>query len=149
LRPYSRRNQGGQARKEKAVPDKDEIRELLARYCFTLDEGRPEDMAALFTSDGVWETAFGIGRGREGIVAEMKSIATEPRPKRLHLATNIVIDLDGEQASVRSNWVVFKNSSTSPVIGAAGSYYDHVVKVGGRWFFAYRRIDRFIAEGKE
>ena len=39
MRPYSRRNQGGQARKEKAVPDKDEIRELLARYCFTLDEG--------------------------------------------------------------------------------------------------------------
>lgn len=131
------------------MPDKDEIRELLARYCFALDDGRFEDMAALFTSDGVWETAFGTGRGREGIVAEMKSIAMGPRPRRLHLATNIVIDLDGERASVRSNWVVFNNSSSSPMIGAGGSYYDRVVKVGGRWFFAYRRIDRFIAEGKD
>jgi len=131
------------------MSDKDEIRELLARYCFALDEGRFEDMAALFTPDGVWETAFGTGRGREGIVAQAKSIAMGPRPKRVHLTTNIVINLNGNAATVRSNWLLFQNASTGPVIGSGGAYYDRVVKQGGQWFFAHRRIDRFVAEGKD
>jgi hypothetical protein len=40
--------------KEEAMSDKDEIRELLARYCFALDADRFDEMAELFTTDGVW-----------------------------------------------------------------------------------------------
>lgn len=32
-----------------AVEDKDAIRELMAEYCFRLDDGHYDDMAALFT----------------------------------------------------------------------------------------------------
>jgi uncharacterized protein (TIGR02246 family) len=127
------------------VSDKDEIRELLARYCYALDAGRFEDMAALFTPDGVWETAFGTGTGRAGIVAQARSIATGERPRRVHLTTNIVIDLDGDMASARSNWLLFQNSPNGPVIGSGGGYSDRLAKVDGKWFFRHRRIDRFIA----
>ena len=44
-----------------ALEDKDAIRELLADYCYKLDAGQKEAMAALFTPDGTWETAFGTG----------------------------------------------------------------------------------------
>lgn len=124
--------------------DKDEIRELLARYCFALDEGRFEDMAALFTQDGVWETAFGTGTGRAGIVAQARGIATGPRPPRVHLTTNIVIDLNGDTATARSNWLLFQNSDSGPSIGSGGAYYDSLVKTDGSWLFAHRRIDRFV-----
>jgi uncharacterized protein (TIGR02246 family) len=126
------------------MSDKDEIRELLARYCFALDAGQFEDMAALFTSDGVWETAFGTGTGRAGILAQAQSIATGPRPKRVHLTTNIVIDLNGDVATARSNWVLMQNSPAGPAIGSGGAYLDKLAKVGGRWFFKHRTIDRFI-----
>jgi uncharacterized protein (TIGR02246 family) len=126
------------------MSDKDEIRELLARYCFALDAGRFEDMAALFTPDGVWETAFGTGTGRAGIVAQAESIATGPRPRRVHLTTNIVIDLDGDTATARSNWALIQNSAAGPMIGSGGGYEDRLVKVDGRWFFEHRTIDRFI-----
>jgi uncharacterized protein (TIGR02246 family) len=128
------------------MSDKDEIRELLARYCFALDDGRYEDMAALFTHDGVWETAFGTGTGRAGIVAQAQSIATEPRPRRVHLTTNIVIDLndDGAPATARSNWQQFQNSDAGPVIGSGGAYQDTLVKIGGRWFFQKRTIERYV-----
>lgn len=126
------------------MPDKEEIRELLARYCFALDEDRFEDMAALFTPDGVWETAFGTGTGRDGIVAQARSIAKGDRPRRMHLTTNIVIDVAGDTATVRSNWLLFQNGPSGPVIGSGGAYYDKVVKRGGGWLFAHRRIDRFI-----
>jgi hypothetical protein len=128
--------------------DRDAIRELLATYCFKLDNDRFEEMAALFTEDGVWDTAFGKGEGRTGIVAQAKSIAgTGPRPRRVHLTTNIVIDLAGEAATVQSNWAVVQNSAAGPKIGSAGGYADQVVKQSGRWLFKYRKIDRFIADG--
>lgn len=129
------------------MSDKEEIRELLARYCFALDADEFEAMAALFTPDGVWETAFGTGTGRAGIVAQARSIAKGDRPRRVHLTTNIVIDLDGEAATARSNWVLFQNTPDGPAIGSGGAYVDRLVKVDGTWFFRHRTIDRFIREG--
>jgi uncharacterized protein (TIGR02246 family) len=128
------------------MSDKDEIRELLARYCFALDANRFEEMAALFAPDGVWETAFGTGTGRAGIVAQARGIATGERPRRVHLTTNIVIELDG--ATAQSNWVLIHNSPAGPAIGSGGGYRDQLVKVDGRWFFRHRIIDRYIAEGQ-
>src|SRR5215217_4951746 len=124
--------------------DKDAIRELLATYCFKLDDDRFEEMAALFTEDGVWDTAFGKGESRSGIAAQARSIAgTEKRPRRVHLTTNIVIALSGDSAAVQSNWVVVQNSAGGPQIGSAGGYADQVVRQGGRWLFKVRKIDRF------
>lgn len=129
------------------MSDKDEIRELLARYCFALDAERFDEMAALFTADGVWETAFGTGTGRAGIVAQARSIATGARPRRAHLTTNIVIDLDGHAATARSNWMVVQNSAAGPVIRSGGSYSDRLVKRGERWLFQHRTIDRYLVVG--
>lgn len=130
------------------MSDKEDIRELLARYCFHLDADEFESMAALFTLDGVWETAFGTGTGRAGIIAQARSLARGTRPRRVHLTTNIVIDLHGDTATVRSNWALIQNSPSGPVIGSGGAYRDQVVKIEGRWFFQHRAIDRFIAEGQ-
>ncbi len=130
-----------------ANEDKNAIRELLATYCFHLDADRFEAMAELFTEDGTWDTAFGKGTGRAGIVAQARSIATGPRPRRAHLTTNIVIDLQGDTATVQSNWAVVQNSPQGPKIGSAGAYADQMVKRNGRWYFHYRKIDRYIADG--
>ncbi|HVZ09395.1 nuclear transport factor 2 family protein [Rhodopila sp.] len=130
------------------LADKDAIRELLATYCFHLDNDEFEAMAALFTPDGVWETAFGTGTGRAGIAAQARAIAQGERPRRVHQTTNIVIDLHGDTAMVRSNWLLFQNSpansSDGPVIGSGGAYHDTVVRQDGRWLFRHRRIDRYV-----
>ena len=130
------------------LEEKDAIREVLAEYCFRLDEGRFDDMAALFTVDGTWDTAFGKATGRAAIVALVQRIrarATQPVPRGIHLVTNIVIALDGASAAVRSNWTVVQNSLDGPKVGSGGSYADDMVKQDGYWRFRYRKIDRFIA----
>jgi hypothetical protein len=129
--------------------DKNAIRELLATYCFHLDNYRLTEMAALFTEDGTWDTAFGKGTGRAGIVAQAESISKpgSPRPRRVHLTTNIVILLAGDTATVESNWTVIQNSANGPKIGSGGAYQDQVVKQNGHWLFKYRKIDRFLADG--
>lgn len=132
------------------LEDKDAIREVLGRYCFHLDSGDFDAMAALFTEDGTWHTDFGKGTGRAGIVDHARSLRAgdAPRPRGVHLTTNIVIELNGDRATVRSNWMVAQNNAAGPRIGSAGGYADDMVKQGGRWLFQYRKIDRFIAEGK-
>jgi hypothetical protein len=106
-------------------------------------------MAALFTEDGTWDTAFGKGTGRAGIVAQAESIGTPGavRPRRVHLTTNIVIALNGDTATVQSNWTVIQNSANGPKIGSGGAYQDQVAKQDGKWLFRYRKIDRFLADG--
>ena len=132
-----------------ALEEKDAIREVLAEYCFRLDGGQFADMAALFTEDGTWHTAFGKATGRTAIADFARGLrenGPQPRPRGIHLVTNIVIALDGDTAKVRSNWTVVQNSATGPQIGSGGAYADDMVKQGGRWFFRYRTIDRFIKE---
>ena len=131
-----------------AIENKDAIRELMAEYCFRLDDGQYDDMAALFTEDGTWDTAFGKASGRAAIArlaADIRARAGADRPRAAHLVTNIVIVLEGERARVRSNWMVMQNSPDGPRVGSGGAYRDEIVESDGRWLFHYRKIDRFIA----
>jgi hypothetical protein len=131
-----------------AIGEKDAIREVFAEYCFRLDDGRFAEMAALFTADGTWDTAFGKATGRTAIAElarDIRARAGDQRPRAVHLVTNIAIALDGSSARVRSNWTVVQNSPEGPKIGSGGAYQDEMVKQGGQWLFHYRKIDRFIA----
>jgi len=133
------------------LEEKDAIREVMARYCFALDDGRFADMAALFTEDGTWQTFFGKATGREAIAefaAGLRAHRTE-NPRAIHHVTNIVITLDGDTAKVRSNWTTVQNAPEGPKIGSGGAYDDEMVKVGGQWFFKHRTIDRYIRPEKE
>jgi uncharacterized protein (TIGR02246 family) len=141
-----------------ALEEKDAIREVLAEYCFRLDGGDYEGMAALFAEDGTWDTAFGKATGRPaiaGLARDIRANRTQDgaggnRPRAIHLVTNIVIALDGDTATVRSNWTVVQNSPASspggPKIGSGGGYADEMVKRNGQWLFRYRKIDRCIAD---
>ena len=130
-----------------AVEDKDAIREVLADYCFRLDGGDYDGMAALFAEDGTWDTAFGTATGRAAIAELARNIrarAGAERPRAVHLVSNIAIALDGDSARVRSNWMVMQNAPEGPKIGSGGGYADEMVREGGRWLFRSRKIDRFI-----
>jgi uncharacterized protein (TIGR02246 family) len=130
-----------------SLEDKDAIREVLAEYCYCLDDGRFGDMAALFTPDGTWETAFGKATGRADIAALATRIATRAgeRPRGVHLTTNVIIKLAGDHALVVSNWALVQNGPTLPIVGSAGAYADSMTRYGGHWLFHHRKIDRFIA----
>ncbi len=127
--------------------DKDAIRELLAEYCFRLDGNHFAEMAALFTEDGTWETAFGSATGHAEIVALVKDIrakAPKPHHRGIHMVANVSIKLDSTRAHVRSNWTVVQNGLHGPTIASGGSYTDDVIRLDGVWLFRHRKIDRFI-----
>ncbi len=83
-----------------ALEDKEAIRDVLAEYCFLIDDDRFADFAALFAEDGTWETAFGSATGRAAIAALLERIAgPSPRPRRIHAVSNVSIRLDGDRAA--------------------------------------------------
>lgn len=130
-----------------ALEDKEAIRDVLAEYCFCIDADRFADMAALFTEDGTWDTAFGTATGRPAIEALVASIAGDgPRPRRIHAVSNVVIRLAGDRARVRSNWILVQNSEHGPVVGSGGGYADEMERRGETWLFRHRKIDRFVKE---
>ena len=134
------------------LEDKDAIREVLARYCFALDGGKFDEMAALFTEDGTWHTFFGEATGRKAIAefaAGLRAHRPGSTPRAIHHVTNVVIALDGDAAKVRSNWTTVQNSPEGPKIGSGGAYDDDMVKIDGRWYFRYRTIDRYIHPDNE
>jgi 3-phenylpropionate/cinnamic acid dioxygenase small subunit len=133
--------------KPTTMEDKDAIRELLARYCFLLDDYRLREFAALFTSEGEWISRNGHAIGPEAIERLLRGMVPEPAPgkRRMHFTTNIVIAVGGDDGDVTSNFLVVRDSDAGPIFAAAGTYRDNVVRTGAGWKFKSRLLSHDIS----
>jgi hypothetical protein len=68
-----------------------------------------------------------------------------PSPLKPGLATNIVIGLEGDQARVKSNFLMVRESAAGPLLAIAGTYEDLVVRTPAGWRFQHREILNDIA----
>ncbi len=61
------------------------------------------------------------------------------------VAANAAIDVDGDRAEVRSDYVflAFVDGALAPAL--AGRYHDQLRRVGGRWLFERREARPFTA----
>jgi 3-phenylpropionate/cinnamic acid dioxygenase small subunit len=130
--------------------NKDAIRELLADYCFRLDECRFDEFGALFTETAEWgpKRIPEKARGPRAIAALARSIvpARGEGPARRHLTTNIVVRFAGpDEARVKSNFLMVRESESGPLLAIAGTYEDHVVRTPQGWRFQAREIHNDIA----
>jgi uncharacterized protein (TIGR02246 family) len=125
------------------MSDVDEIRNLLGRYCHHLDaSGENAQLASLFAEDGEFVLLGQTHVGRAAIQA-LFDMFEDSSPRGLHLTANSVIDVDGDTATARSDWLFFQfaadTNSWAPFAG--GSYVDHLARLGREWLF-HRREDR-------
>jgi hypothetical protein len=119
--------------------DKDAIRELLHLYCFHMDEGRFEELAALFVNDGEWIAPYRSARGPKAIAAWLhQSVPASPR--RMHYVMNSVITVDGDEASARSNYLVMVEGADGPVPSVCGTYADVLIRIDAGWRFRRRAL---------
>ncbi len=85
------------------ISDRLEIQDLLARYALAIDQHAFDRLDDLFTEDAVVDyTEFG---GPRADLATIKSFLAEALPRHAghqHLVGSVVIDLDGDRATVRS-----------------------------------------------
>jgi uncharacterized protein (TIGR02246 family) len=119
--------------------DLEAIRELYNRYALSWDDNRPQDFAACFTPDAVFESARGRFAGREAIIGNMATVnrALGARKQR-HLTTNVSIELQGERATGTAYFIYCVGCEGKTELTAFGTYRDQLRKVDRRWFFSAR-----------
>ena len=123
--------------------DKDAIREVLHRYCFTMDRHLFADLGELFAPDGEWIAPYASATGPAAIAALMQR-NVPVTPGRMHFTMNSVISLDGDRAEAESNYLVVLQSGAGLVPSICGIYVDVLVRKPGGWHFRRRELIHHI-----
>jgi uncharacterized protein (TIGR02246 family) len=121
-----------------------EIADLLTAFTRAVDGGDAEGVAALFTADGVIEAPHFTCEGREAIL----NVYADPRRAgRLskHMWSNLhLVEVADDRVEVEAASLTLVGAKPAPSKGgmmAAGMTYDTIVRQGGRWCFARRRLE--------
>ncbi len=123
-----------------------EIRELIARYCFTIDERDIEGIGECFTRDGVFRSLDGVmnAAGREAVVAQFHGRFSVLGPSN-HFTHDHTVEFDDGDPHraggiVNSHAEVVRNDA--PML-AALRYHDEYRHEEGRWRFQSRTLAFF------
>lgn len=120
------------------------ITNLLYRYAELMDEGRLEEVAALFADAEIVMGGGQVARGAQAMLDQWRRfVRIHPcgTPRTRHVITNPILDVDDAAgtASCRSYYTVFQQTERlafQPICG--GRYHDTFVRVHGAWCFATR-----------
>ncbi len=118
-----------------------EIRQLIARYgdaVFRLD---PEAYRSCWAKDGVWHAFGNSFRGVDAIVGFWYDFMKSNVPMAWHIASNLLLEIDGETARGRSYINETPQFADGRIAVAMGVYHDRFIVEDGRWCFASRRFD--------
>jgi ketosteroid isomerase-like protein len=120
------------------LEDAEAIRTLDAVYCRLLDDGDWPGLVELFTPDGSFD---GLRRvtGRPELLAFFGGLADGGLTAFWHHVSNLEIDVQGDEASVRSLlWQPCVVHGVPHV--AAGRYTDRLVRTGEGWRYALKQV---------
>jgi SnoaL-like protein len=124
------------------LEDRVEIRELYARYAYTIDYGPYEEWVKCFTEDGVFESPrFGRHAGHRALLrftAIYKDANGDAKVR--HMMTNVTFRVDGDTATGGCYLTYYHCKNGKAILEAIGRYEDELRKVDGDWLFARRRV---------
>jgi SnoaL-like protein len=124
------------------IEDREELRELYARYCLSIDNGRYDDWVDCFTEDGVFESPrFGRYAGRE----ELRRFCTRYEEslggaRVLHVVANASFDIKGVEATGVCYLMYHHCKEGRLEQVAVGAYSDRLRKTGDGWRFTSRCV---------
>ena len=119
------------------IADESEIRRTIAAYCHLIDDGDFRRLAEEFTPDGSFAFGEQVATGRDALVAWFAK-NQPPHRRGKHITTNIIVDIDGDRASARSDFLFLRRIDGVVATEAAGRYRDTFVRTDGRWMIQRR-----------
>ena len=117
--------------------DIDQIRQLLVRNFQLGDQNRMTEWVDTFTDDAVFRSPVGNLTGRDELATDGSKLRAQV-PAR-HWVGNMLIDVDGDQATA-SSYLVVMSASLPPTLMASGSLKDGLRRIDGRWRIAERTM---------
>jgi ketosteroid isomerase-like protein len=122
------------------------VRRAQATYAQALDNARIDELAAVFTEDGVVDLEYvGVFEGRETIRATYEG--WKPTAPQRHLVSNLVVtEYTDTTASATADVVFTSLVDGAWVIGMVARYGDELRREpDGVWRFS-RRATRFVGD---
>jgi hypothetical protein len=125
------------------VSDYEGIQQTIARNNLALDDRRFEDCIATYTPDGTIAGHTGHDAIRAFILSQ--DLAVRDDLERRHVNTNILIEVQGDQAEAISDLLVYDKVGDGPWrLVTVGRYRDRLARqADGGWLFTSREL-RFI-----
>ncbi|MEA3012555.1 MAG: hypothetical protein QOD42_1100 [Sphingomonadales bacterium] len=118
--------------------DLEDIRQLVARYNFAFDERDDEAYIECWVEDGFVErrNSKPSCRGHAQLAALARDFPVNGR----HVSTDLVIDLDGDEASMR-HYLLYLDMGPPCEVSMFGVWNDKVVRTPTGWKFKERIFD--------
>lgn len=105
------------------LADRSELSELVARHSLWIDERRYDQTGRLFTDDVVVKSLRGEAHGTEALI-ELARRRHDNYARTLHNKSNLVIEIDGDTATVRAHdLAVYVLDDKTEAIAAAIHHY--------------------------
>ena len=123
-----------------SVEDRLGIMEVVARYNLAADEKDVESTLLHYAENGQIEGFYSTGRGKEAMRRDLPAIFEGEGTLKRHLAPNLLIDGDGENARVSYVLLVVEGEER-PMVGATAWITDEMTKVDGRWLISRHLIE--------
>jgi hypothetical protein len=116
------------------LADRAELAALVARHSLWIDEARYDETSRLFTDDVVVNSRRGQARGPEALVSAARA-AHEQYPRTMHSKANLIIETDGDVASIRAHdlAVYVLDDKTEAVAAAIHRYGARRTRDGWRF----------------
>lgn len=123
------------ARRLQRVEDRQQLTELISRYCVGVDDADFDNLAKLFLDD----SEFNTHKGHAAIMANYRA-RTDARGPSYHYAHTHHFDFesDTEATGVVNGHVEVAEQGKTVWIGLR--YMDRYSKVGDRWYFKSRQV---------
>ena len=122
--------------------DREQIRELYARYANYADSVRTDEWVGLFTSDGVFESpVYGTFAGQVALRQFMGQYSASWNGGGVrHMIVNVSFDVHGDEATGTCGLIYFKVHGGKSEYQLTGGYNDSLRKVAGDWLFVHRKV---------
>lgn len=114
----------------------------IAAYAHALDDGRTDDVVALFTPDGVSDIpGTGVIEGHDALLAAYGRWKPR-RPQRHIVANTCVTTWNDTEATAVSDLMFLLKGDAGWAVQMVGRYHDTLRRVDGTWLFS-RRVASF------
>jgi 3-phenylpropionate/cinnamic acid dioxygenase small subunit len=122
--------------------DREEIRELYARYSITLDHGDFDGWLECFSADAIFDSPrFGHYEGREGLkhfVAQYKDSLGGAKP--MHINSNLSFEVESDHATGICYFTYYHCKDGRAIMAALGHYRDRLRRHEDGWRIERREV---------
>jgi uncharacterized protein (TIGR02246 family) len=116
------------------------IRNLAVRYSLSIDDGRIDDVAALFAPDATFAARYGEPLRGRAAIAEFLAANARAQEASAHTVLGHLIEPDGEDRAVGIVQVAAVLDKGGATLRFSLRCHDRYLLLDGRWLFAHRGI---------